>query len=367
MPHVVHTDALIEEGVLTPEQGGIIAARSRDAMLALIVNAILCGGIIAASLGFVFWIADALGVALLGLAFAGLGLTVLFKGSDLYRMLGHAATLVGAGMLYSGAGFELVDKYPDIAAWAMLGLGAIGSSLSAIAYRFGPVAARFSTGAVGLMGVALHLTGLLVLAFDHGFTGLSVALSYAYATALIAAAGTFVNVRAVTALAIVPFAQLLDTGTAYFHAAYVFYSPEPTLTILQMGAAVALAAWAVQALPERLGRHAGIFGILAAVTGSLAFLVGSLFGDYVGLSFFRADAPIWSDYPDDWEAYHAAREAWEATFFHISEHVFTIVFAVALVAGAWLAAAKHHRGLFNTAVTFLGIHAYTQIFETFFG
>mgnify|MGYP002063659151 CR=1 FL=1 len=32
-------------------------------MLALIVNIVLCGGIIAASLGFVFWIADALGVS----------------------------------------------------------------------------------------------------------------------------------------------------------------------------------------------------------------------------------------------------------------------------------------------------------------
>ena len=365
MPHVVQTEALVDEGVLNPEQATIIAARSRDAMLTLIVNAVLCGGIIAASLGFVFWIADALGVALLGLAFATLGVTVLIKGQNLYRMLGHAATLVGTGMLFSGAGFELVDKYPDVAGWAMLSLGALGATAAGWAFHRGPSAIRFSTGAVTLMGVALHLAGLLVLVLDHDVTGLAVALSHAYATALIAAAGAFVNVRLVTALAIVPFAQMLDTGTAYFHAAYVFYSPEPTLTILQMGQLSDLWPGPRSACRVGIGRHADIFGILAAVTGSLAFLVGSLWGDSIGLSYFRTEAPSWNDYGQDWQAYNDAYRTWEATFFHISEHVFTVVFALILIAGAWTAAAHHRRGLFNTAVTFLGIHAYTQVFETF--
>ena len=120
----------------------------------------------------------------------------------------------------------------------------------------------------------------------------------------------------------------------------------------------------MQRLPDRVGRHAGIFAIMAAVVGNLAFLVGSLWGDDIGLSYFRDAAPKWNDF-EDWNDYNTAYEAWRAGFFHISEHVFSAVWAILLIAGAWFAAADHRRGLFNTAVTFLGIHAYTQMFETF--
>ena len=126
---------------------------------------------------------------------------------------------------------------------------------------------------------------------------------------------------------------MLDTGTAYFHAAYVFYSPEPTLTILQMAAAVGVCVWAMQRLPDRVGRHAGIFAIMAAVVGNLAFLVGSLWGDDIGLSYFRDAAPKWNDF-EDWSDYNTAYEAWRAGFFHISEHVFSAVWAILLIAGA---------------------------------
>ena len=124
MPHVVQTEALIAEGFLTKSQGAEIARRSRETMLALVVNVVLCGGIVAASLGFVFWIADAFGVALLGLAFLAAGIAVLARAGGLYRMLGHAATLIGGGMLIAGAGIEIAEKAHDIADWALLARGA---------------------------------------------------------------------------------------------------------------------------------------------------------------------------------------------------------------------------------------------------
>jgi hypothetical protein len=212
------------------------------------------------------------------------------------------------------------------------------------------------------MGIALHLwaTGLLI--DDAG--GLPKAAALLYATALIAAAGTFTNVRAVTALAIIPFAQALDTGTAYFHAVYVFYSPEPTLTILQMAALVALCVWAGTRLPDRFSRHTGILAIMAVVVGNLAFLVASLWGDYVGLSFASADQPVWID-GMTWEDWSIARTAWETQFLHISEHVFSALWAVLLIAAAWWAAHSNRRVLFNAAMTFAAIHAYTQAFESF--
>jgi len=362
MTHVINTEQLVAEGLLNQAQATEIARRSRETMLALVVNIVLTVGIIAASLGFVFWIADAFGVALLGAAFLAVGLAILLKADALYRLLGHAGTLIGAGMLFVGGAIELLDKYPDIADITLIPAGAAIAAAAAWAFHKAPKTLRFTTGSFVLAGVGLHLTGLTI-ALDT-VSGLPIAALYLYAAGLIAAAGAFVNVRAVTALAIVPFAQVFDTGTAYFHAAYVFYSPEPTLTILQMGALLAIGAWAMTRMPDRLGRHAGILAIMAAVVGNLAFLVASLWGDEVGASFYRADAPNYSDF-DDWRAYQTAYELWKEQFIQISEHVFSVVWAALLIAGAWLAAATHRRGLFNASVTFLGIHAYTQVFETF--
>ena len=358
MPHVVDTDRLVAEGILNHVQAAEIARRSRETMVALVVNVVLCVGIIAATLGLVFWLADALAVAIAGLVFLGAGALVLEKGGDLYRMLGNAAALVGAGMLIAGGGIELVDKMRDAAGGVMLVLG-LGLAGGAFAVFSRSEILRFACGSVLLMGLAMHLWGLGLVAED--VTGVLRALCLGYAAILVAGAGFLVNVRFVTALAIVPFAQMLDTGTAYFHAAYFFYSPEPTLTILQMALLVGAGGWAMGQLPERIGRHAGILAIMAMVVGNLAFLVGSLWGDHVGATL-SGGQPTWDG--QNWQEWRDAVDAWEAQFLNISEHVFTVVWAVLLAAGAFWAGWTNRRGLFNAAMTFAGIHAYTQLFET---
>ena len=50
----------------------------------------------------------------------------------------------------------------------------------------------------------------------------------------------------------------------------------------------------------------------------------------------------------------------------ISEHVYSIVWAILLIAAAFWSANTNRRGIFNAAMTFGGIHAYTQAFETFY-
>lgn len=359
MPHVVDTSRLVAENILTEAQAAEIARRSRETMVSLAVNVVLCIGIVAATLGLVFWLADALAVAVAGAVFVGAGALVLSKGGDLYRMLGNAAALVGAGMLVAGAGIELVDKLRDAAGWIMLAGGA-GLAAGAYAVFARATILRFAAGSVLLMGVAMHLWGLGLAAED--VSGLPRAALLGYAAALVAGAGWLLDVRFVTALAIVPFAQMLDTGTGYFHAAYFFYSPEPTLTILQMAALIGAGVWVTARAGDRVGRHAGILAIMAAVVGNLSFLVGSLWGDVVGAHLISG-RPIWQN-GMDWTDYHAAVKAWEAQFLHISEHVFTVVWAVLLAAGAFWAAHANRRGLFNAAMTFAGIHAYTQLFET---
>ena len=206
-------------------------------------------------------------------------------------MLGNAATLVGAGMLIGGAGIELMDKYEDIVERIMLAGGAMIAGGAWYVFQRGAPKLGFAAGAILLMGVAMHLTGLVEALEDVRGWGKAAALGYA--TVLIGGAGVIVDVRAVTALAILPFAQMLDTGTAYFHAAYVFYSPEGTLTIVQMAALIGACVWVSLKVGDRYGRHAGILAIMAAVVGNLAFLVGSLWGDVVGVTL--VEGPVYED------------------------------------------------------------------------
>lgn len=362
--HVIaDTRQLRADGVIDAAQAREIEARAREAMVALAINSVLCFGIVAATAGLIFWLANAVSVALFGaLALAG-GLTVLARGGAIYRMFGNAAALIGAGMLIGGGVFELVGKHAAAAGWVMLFAGLLVAGVAGAALWRGALTARFVTGAIFLMGVALHLGGIALVVVRHEVTGLPVSLLYLYASGLFAGAGVLCDVRLVTALAIVPFAQMLNTGTAYFHAAYVFYSPEPTLSILQMGTLVLLCVWAKNVWPERWARHARVLSVLAFIVANLCFLVGSLWGDVMGETMW---GPGRFSQPDQsWEEFEAAREAFRAGAVTISADLYSILWAVVLAAVIWIAAMRANRGIFNAAVTFAAIHAYTQLFESF--
>ena len=116
--HVIaDTEALVADGTLTPDQAAILERRSREVMVTLAVNAILCFGILAATVGFIFWLADPFLVAIVGgLMLAG-GLAVLARAGANYAMFGNSAVLIGVGMLLGGATVELVDRYEQLAGW----------------------------------------------------------------------------------------------------------------------------------------------------------------------------------------------------------------------------------------------------------
>ena len=365
MTHVVQTDALVAEGILSPDQGRIIARRSRQVMVSLVINAVLCLGIVAAAIGFVLWLADALAVAIVGGLFLVVGTVVLLKAADVYRMFGNAAALIGAGMLAFGGMFELVDKLGEETG----GLTLIVSGIAAFAFsvtmflRAVPHA-RFLTGSLTVMAAAVHFGGIYIWGEAVGLTGLPVALVHGYVAAALIAVGMLVDVRLITALAIVPFAQMLETGTFYWHAMYAFYSPESTLSILQMGLAMAVCVALASRLTDRTRRHTHMFGIMAFIVANLCFLVGSLWGDAVGEHIW-GPGRSW-DYDGDYTDWQAARDAFAATALQIHEHVYSIVWAVLLAVAAFWSAQTGRRGIFNAAMTFAGIHAYTQAFETFY-
>lgn len=363
MQAIADTNRLVADRVISPDQAKEIETRARGAMIFLAINSLLCIGIIAATFGLIFLLANAMAVAICGTFALALGLLILTRGGDLFRMFGNAAALIGAGMLIGGAGFELIDKYENIAGWVMLVCGAIITLSTGWALSL-TRNARFVLGAILLMGVAIHIIGFGFLLAENGISGLPITLFYLYATGVVAAAGWTIDVRLITALAIVPFAQALDVGTFYFHAAYVFYSPEPTLSILQMAALIGLCMWIAKHVAESSARHARVLAVLAFVVANLCALVGSLWGDVVGQTLW---GPGWSSSRSglSWEEFNALRELFRQNALVISENVFSILWALALIAMILWAASKNQRGLFNAALTFGTIHAYTQMFESF--
>jgi len=289
------------------------------------------------------------------------GLVALTRGSDATAMIANAATLIGAGLLIGGAGIELMSKYETIAGPTMAVAGVLIAVLVEWRRAQGPLTTKFVLGAIFLMGLALHLVGLGFWAVRAEIAGLGKSMYFLYAAAVIALAGWRVDVRFVTALALVPFAQMLDTGTIYFHAMYVFYSPESTLSILQMTLLIGLMLWWSTRVPERDARHMRIVSVLAFVVANLCALVGSLWGDVVGETVW---GPMRGDY-ETWQDYGAARDAFRETALTVSAETYSVIWAIALAAIIAWAAHRNNRGLFNTGMTFAGIHAYTQLFETF--
>lgn len=230
------TELLVSDGVITSGAAAEIVLRSRATMMRVAIHAVLCASILFATFGLIFWLADALAVAAIGGGLLAAGLVQLSRGRSVFAMFGNAAALIGSGMLVGGAGFELMESYRNVAGWSMfvLGLPVVGIAVRTLLK--GGLTTGFVAGAVLLMGLALHLAGVGVLAEDYKVDGLGRAGLFLYTSLVIAGGGLVTNVRLITALSIVPFAQMLDTGTTYYHAVYVFYSPESTLTILQMSA-----------------------------------------------------------------------------------------------------------------------------------
>lgn len=360
MHYLANTDQLVADGVLNPDQATEIETRSRETMVTLAINCLLVGGIIAATLGLIFWLADAATVAVAGALALGAGALVLLRGSETYRIFGNAAVLIGTGMLLGGGGAELLQRMELEAAPYFLSLGGMVMAGALALYARGRDVTRFVSAAVLAMGTAMHLAGLMML--EPG--GVALTLSHGYAAVLIFAVGALIDVRVISGLAVVPLAQMLDSSTGYFRAVYVFYSPEPTLSILQMGVVIGLCLWAVARLAPRWGRHFGTLMMLAFIVMNLCFLVGSLWGDFPGQTIWgvaRYDQGVYGDY----ETYLATREAWEAAALHISAGIYSIAWALVLVAVAVWAAFGNRRGPMNAALTFGAIHAYTQAFENF--
>lgn len=361
--HVVaDTTRLIDEGVISAEQAAVIEAQSRDTAVKLLVNGVLCLGILASTGGLIFWLADAAVVAFVGCCLLIGGLAILRWGGELFRIFGNGAALIGAGLLIGGACVELMRAYEDVAGSAMTIAGGVAAVIACLGFVRAPSHIRFAAGAVLLMAVAAHLTGVGYLLLRDDVSGWVVSAGYLYAAALIGGVGALTDVRLATAAAIIPFAQALDTGASHPTAPYAVYSPEPTLSIAQMAVLIVLCLWVAARMDERIARHARQLAILAFVVANISALVGSLSGDFVGES-------LWG--PGPWccetgvtsETFIEARRVFRESALVVSKEIYAAVWGVALIALAYWAAVGNRRGLFNASLGFAGLHAFTQLSE----
>ncbi|MEM7243205.1 MAG: hypothetical protein AAF429_13560 [Pseudomonadota bacterium] len=362
---VVNTKALVDDGIITAQVAAEIVDRGRATMVQMAVDVVLCFGITAVIGGLIFWLADPLPVAVTGFVLLAIGLFSLSRGTENLKFLGNAISLIGAGLLIGGATFELLDKHEAFAGPVLTIGGAAISLLCFWRWQTGALTSAFVLGAILLMGLAAHLVGI---AFWLDFVDADrfwKPVFMAYATVLVAGAGWLLDVRFVTALAIIPFAQILDTGTGYFGAIYAFWSPESTLSILSMIALIGVLWVVLRRRVERDKRHGRILSQLAFIVANLCALVGSLWGDWVGETTWGPKYSRDRDLYDSYEAWSAARDAFRENALFISEHWYSIIWAVVLVCLIFFAAKKGMRGLFNASMTFAAIHAYTQLFESF--
>ncbi|MGB1234352.1 MAG: hypothetical protein ACPG5U_01305 [Planktomarina sp.] len=359
MALLVDVDKLIADDVITEPQGDEITTRAKRRLIQMGVDVLTVGGILLVAGGLIAFLGTPLSVAGTGLAFLMIGLFVLWKKWSQVDLFGNAGVLIGAGMLLGGGTIEVLDKLETFGPWIVTGAGALVTLIALARWRAPQLANRFVIGGLLAMGGAVHVTGLL--SFEVA-GWLSVVFS-GYVAALLFAVGTLINVRLITALAIIPIAQMLDTGTFYWHAIYAFYAPETTLQIIQMALVIGVCVVALRRVDGSVAPHLKILMLMAFILMNMNFWVGSLWTDYVGEHMLgygwssRGD----TDYSEWWDVRNAFRErTWV-----ITDWAAAVAWAIVLTGlMAWFAKTAQ-RGLLNVTLTFAAIHLYTQCFELF--
>lgn len=159
-------------------------------------------------------------------------------------------------------------------------------------------------------------------------------LSILSVTAIFALAGIFARSTLLAVLATLMLSASIGARTGYFHASYFLVIQEPTITIvLFSGLAIGL-----YQLSKKLSAEYERIAIASARTG--VFLVN--FGFWVG--------SLWGERSETREVI-------------ISDTVFAVLWALALLVTAIWSWKRNRRWVLNTVATFGGIHFYTQWFE----
>jgi hypothetical protein len=153
-------------------------------------------------------------------------------------------------------------------------------------------------------------------------------------TTIFSVAGVFARSTLLVVLATLMLSASIGARTGYFHASYFLVIQEPTITVILFS----ILTISLYQLSKKLSSEYEKLAIASSRTGvflvNFGFWVGSLWGERSG-----------------------GREV------IISDSVFSIVWAAALITTAIWAWKRNRRWVLNTIATFGGIHFYTQWFE----
>ena len=246
--------------------------------------------------------------------------------------------LIGFGVVAIAAGAVALVPTPLTAVTLGLALTAAGFAVLVSRVKQWDV-----LGQICLVIGALMFCGG-VIAFGEG--SLAAMLIVTAVLALIAAAA---RSSLLTVLAVLAASACLGAKAGYAHAMYSLAIFEPTLTIV-LFSALAFAAYQVsKRLPADYERIALAAVRTAILLVNFGFWIGSLWGDPLFLLSRMAGK---------------ARAAPRLEDVVIPHTVFSIAWAVVLIAAALWAMRINRRWLVNIAAIFGAIHFYTQWFET---
>ncbi|MFN3910878.1 hypothetical protein [Hyphomonas sp.] len=253
--------------------------------------------------------------------------------------------LIFGALAVAAAAIALV---PDAGTGLFLALAALAGAEGL--RRFGPGEEfKVLSAGLALMGT-LGLAGWTAWHFREAPSATQPALLI---TLVLAAGAAWFRSAFLAALGVVALGAVFGTGSGYWHASYALFVEEPALTIFVFGALAAGLYALRKPVAEAWSGLLTSAARTAMVLVHFAFWVGSLWGDVIGDAAWSA-----SRYDD-----YAAYEAWEKTALTLPEWPFSIGWAGLALALALLT----RRGGFLSvsALVFLGIHGYTQYFETF--
>lgn len=246
--------------------------------------------------------------------------------------------LIGFGVVAIAAGAVALVPTPLTAVTLGLALTAAGFAVLVSRVKQWDV-----LGQICLVIGALMLCGG-VIAFGEG--SLAAMLIVTAVLALIAAAA---RSSLLTVLAVLAASACLGAKAGYAHAMYSLAIFEPTLTIVLFSALAFAAYQASKRLPADYERIALAAVRTAILLVNFGFWIGSLWGDPLFLLSRMAGK---------------ARAAPRLEDVVIPHTVFSIAWAVVLIAAALWAMRINRRWLVNVAAIFGAIHFYTQWFET---
>ena len=260
------------------------------------------------------------------------------SGGSVFRNL-----MVIFGTLSIVAGFLGLAPNPNIAAFlAMVVLGG-GYYLyynTDESWKF--VAQSF--GFLGTIGITAWLvtTTKLVDFFDPNYSDIIV-MWVIISSVLLLVAFTMHN-KFLAGLFPIALAQLVGASTFYAHASYYLSIRQPSIAIIVFSV---IAVMAYVGASKLRGIYDDLCTIIARVSLfiiNMAFWIGSLFGDEIGKNRWNRD--IAHDFID------------------IGENYFTIGWLALLLVAIWWGAQRGLGYVVNLSIVFLGIHFYTQYFET---